>query len=216
MTRSRLLLCTGGLAALLLALAAPAGAQGTHSEPRVRPDGRPVGEAPPPQKPEPPPLQAGDAAPDFTLSALRGKRVALADFKGQVVLLDFWATWCPTCKASVGGLKQLRDDFAGRPFALVSITQERDRVMLREFVTARQMDWPQAWDEAALVSHIYRIQAYPTYLLLGPDGTILYTQKGWGRGAAKQLREAIEKALATVPGGGTATTAAAQPPVQRR
>ncbi|HYH46864.1 MAG TPA: hypothetical protein VEG34_14360, partial [Thermoanaerobaculia bacterium] len=99
------------------------------------------------------------------------------------------------------------------PFTLVSITHERDRVMLREFVTAHQMDWPQAWDEASLVSRAYRIKAFPTYLLLGPDGRIVHVQTGWGRGAGKQLREAIGKALA---GMGTQATAAAQPPAQRR
>jgi peroxiredoxin len=226
MTPSQLLLRARGaavpLAFLALALMAliaplvlslPAGAQTTHGEPQVRPDGSTVGQPPRPEKPEPPPLQVGDRAPDFTLSALRGKRVALADFKGQVVLLDFWATWCPSCRNSVQGLKQLRQELAGRPFTLVSITEERDRVMLREFVTARDMDWPQAWDEAALVSRVYRIKAFPTYLLLGPDGRIVHIQTGWGRGTAKQLRAAIEKALAT---GGAPTTAAAQPAAQRR
>jgi peroxiredoxin len=204
-----------GWGAALLLAAAAAFAQSTHSEPRVGPDGRPVG-APPPSQPEaPPPLQVGETAPDFTLSALRGKRVALAETRGKVVLLDFWATWCPTCQASVRELKKINDEFRDQPFALVSVNDERDRVKLRDFVAAHQMDWPQGWDEWSKVTRAYRIRAVPTYLLLDRDGRIVHVQNGWNRTTPRQLREKIRQALAEAPQ--TAPQAiAAQPPAQRR
>jgi peroxiredoxin len=208
-------------AALLLAAAAAFG-QSTPHEPRVGPDGRPLGPdgrpipsaaAPEPAKPQP--LQVGETAPDFTLSALRGKRVALADTRGKVVLLDFWATWCPTCQASIRELKKLHEEFQGQPFTLVSVNDERDRVKLRDFVAAHQMDWPQAWDEWSKVTRAYRIRAVPTYLLLDRDGRIVHIQSGWDRSTAKILREKIGKALAA-PAQTSALQTSAQPPAQRR
>lgn len=207
-------------AALLLAAAA-ALAQATPNEPRVRPDGRPVGAPLPAQPAPPPPLQVGETAPDFTLSALRGKRVALAETRGKVVLLDFWATWCPTCQASVRELRKIHEEFQDQPFALVSINDERDRVKLRDFASAHQMSWPQGWDEWSKVTRAYRIRSVPTYLLLDRNGTIVHVQSGWNRTTPQELRVKIQQALAApataaVSQAGPTDSPTVQPPVQRR
>jgi peroxiredoxin len=176
--------------AVLLLAAAAAVAQTTGGEPRIgAPVRRPAGAPPAPQ------LQVGEAAPSFTLSALRGKRVKLADFQGQVVLLDFWATWCAPCRASLPELRQLAAELAGEPFALVSITSERDPTKLFDFISAHQMTWPQAWDEGGTVSRSYRVGGIPLYVLIGADGRIVHLQNGWGRGAGKLLRQKIRAAL---------------------
>jgi peroxiredoxin len=203
------LLLLGAIGALGALGSGGAGAQTTGSEPRVGPDGRPVGAPPPPPEPSKPPLQVGETAPDFTLSALRGKRVALAELKGQVVLLDFWGSWCAPCRAALPDLRELTAELAGQPFTLVSITSERDRVMLRDFVASHDMTWPQAWDEWGKVSKDYRVGSIPLYVLVGPDGRILHLQRGWRGGAGKLLRQKIRAALpaaGTQPATATATT----------
>ncbi|HXO19052.1 MAG TPA: TlpA disulfide reductase family protein [Thermoanaerobaculia bacterium] len=137
----------------------------------------------------------GTMAPDFTLGALAGPQVRLSDFRGKVVLLDFWATWCGPCVAALPSLKTLAQDFAGEPFAVISVSGDVDGAKLRDFVGSHAMDWTQVWDDESRVRRLYGIFNLPTYLLLDPDGRVLWQHTGYSPDADQALRHEIARAL---------------------
>ena len=145
------------------------------------------------------PARSAPAAPprklDFTVKTLDGKRLSSESLRGKVVLLDFWGTWCPPCIAAVPTLRDLSRDMKDEPFVLVSIAVEEDDGPVRQFVKKYQMDWPQVWDPHAALARKAGVARFPTYVLLGHDGTILSTLVGTSRGIEKSLRAQVETAV---------------------
>ncbi|HUL78287.1 MAG TPA: TlpA disulfide reductase family protein [Vicinamibacteria bacterium] len=109
-------------------------------------------------------------APDFTIHTLSGDTLTLAGLEGKVVLLDFWATWCPPCVASVGELRDLRRKWPEDRLALVSVSVDRDEPAWRQFVASHGMTWPQYRDANDTLTRAFRVSAFPTYVLLDPNG----------------------------------------------
>ena len=135
---------------------------------------------------------AGKPAPSFRLKTFDGRQVSLSDFAGKVVLLDFWATFCPPCVQALPELQALHAKHATRGFAVVGVTVD-DRAALVEKATSRaRVSYPivQATPE---VWNAYKVNALPSLILVGRDGTIL---KRYGGEADKAAMLAdIENAL---------------------
>ena len=135
---------------------------------------------------------AGKPAPAFRLKTFGGKAMSLADFRGQVVLLDFWATFCIPCVEALPELQALHAKHAGRGFAVIGVTVD-DRAALVEKATARaKVGYPilQATPE---VWNAYKVTALPALILVGRDGNIIKRYGGEADKAA-MLAE-IENAL---------------------
>lgn len=133
----------------------------------------------------------GKPAPAFTLKTYDGRAVSLADFRGQVVLLDFWGTFCPPCLAALPKLQALHDEHVSRGFAVVGVTVD-DRAALVRKATAKitypiVQATPRVWSA-------YKVNALPSLVLVGRDGRIVKRFGGEADGAA-MLAE-VEKALA--------------------
>jgi thiol-disulfide isomerase/thioredoxin len=133
----------------------------------------------------------GKAAPPFTLKTLDGRSVSLADFRGRVVLLDFWGTFCPPCMAALPELQALHDRHAARGFAVVGVTVD-DRPALVKKATAKLtypivQATPQVWSA-------YKVNALPSLVLVDRDGKIVKRFGGESDPAA--MRAEIEKVLA--------------------
>lgn len=145
-------------------------------------------------------LRNGDLAPAFTLKTLDGKTLTRDDFKGKVVLLDFWATWCAPCRMALPELKDLQAKNAGKPLVIVSVSADDSSKAVEEFVRSNEMSWPQAWDRGMRVtSGVFQVSSLPSYVVLGADGRILYRQHGWAPGrSAALLDEAVTKGLAAL------------------
>lgn len=115
---------------------------------------------------------AGQPAPAFRLKTFDGKTVALSDFRGHVVLLDFWATFCPPCLQALPRLQALHARHAGRGFAVIGVTVD-DRATLVQKATRRaQVGYPilRATPE---VWNAYKVNALPALILIGRDGKII-------------------------------------------
>lgn len=123
-------------------------------------------------------LQPGQPAPSFTLLNHEGRPVSLTDFRGKVVYLDFWGTWCAPCRQELPASAQLARQFAGRDVVFVSIAvndaeQKWQRVLATEQLTA--LGQVQLRSPDAIVPTAYNVVEYPSYLLLDRQGRIRLT-----------------------------------------
>lgn len=111
-------------------------------------------------------------------SAADGKPIQLSKHKGKVVLLDFWATWCPPCVAAIPHEKQLVARYAGRPFALIGISMDRTEEALVKFIGKSALPWPNIFDEGERISEKWNVGAVPTFVLINPHGEIVGRWEG--------------------------------------
>ena len=140
-------------------------------------------------------LSSDPTVPEVTFATLDGRTIRLHELSGKVVLLDFWATWCAPCRKSLPGLKQLHASLREEPFELVSISADQDRAKLHNFVKSSLMSWPQVWDDKKLLVTTFGVQAYPTYVLIDPQGKIVMEATGWSPSLEKRIRSEIAKAV---------------------
>jgi thiol-disulfide isomerase/thioredoxin len=143
-------------------------------------------------------------APPFSLETLDGgDHVTLASLHGKITLFDFWATWCGPCVASLPSLKRIAAQMAGEPFALISVSNDQNGSKVREFVAHHGTAWTQCWDGSGQVEARFGVHGLPTFLLLDPEGKVLYAKTGWtgGREESDLLSE-IHKAVKSLKAAG--------------
>jgi len=135
-------------------------------------------------------LQPGKEWPDFEAKDLSGKPLSVGKFKGKVVLVDFWATWCGPCVAELPNVKKAYAEYHDAGFEIIGVSLDNKREALDEFLKKNKMSWPQTFDGKGWENEIagqYGIQSIPATFLIGPDGKII----------ARDLRgPALEKAVA--------------------
>lgn len=134
----------------------------------------------------------GKAAPHFQLKTFDDKDLSLSDYRGQVVLLDFWATFCPPCIQALPELQALHAENAARGLAVIGVTVDDRAHLVRKATAAAKVTYPvvKATPE---VWNAYRVNALPSVILVGRDGRII---KRYGGEADKSATRAeIERAL---------------------
>ncbi len=137
-------------------------------------------------------LRIGDRAPSFTVTTLDGKKVSLDDYRGQVLCLYFYGTWCAPCVANTPKLRELYEELSQlENFAMLSLSFSESELMPRQYVKRFGLTWPHvsvAW--ASKVVDDYGVKGAPSYFLIGPDGRIISTS-----GNPDQIKAAVAKAL---------------------
>lgn len=113
-----------------------------------------------------------DFAPQFEVKTLQGDEISLKQLSGRIVVMDFWATWCPPCRASVPELKELTKKYPVEKLTLISVSADKDEGAWREFVAKKKMDWAQYRDADHKVLEAFGIHSFPTYLVIDGDGAI--------------------------------------------
>jgi thiol-disulfide isomerase/thioredoxin len=146
------------------------------------------------------PISRGQSAPDFSLARVDGTpgAVALSGLRGQVVVLDFWATWCPPCIQMIPVMDGLAGAWGPRGVSFVGINSDAGATddVIREFLGAHPFTYPVVRDGDGQVGERYRVEALPTIVIVGRDGSVRssfvgYTMKGT---LDKALRDAVEAA----------------------
>jgi thiol-disulfide isomerase/thioredoxin len=134
-------------------------------------------------------------APDFSFTTHQNQDLSNASLRGKVVLLDFWGTWCPPCRESVPILRNLNKKYAGKSFQLVGVSSDDDEDVWRTFTEAQHMDWQEYIDLSGKVLEAFKVESFPTYVVLDKDGVIRFRQSGLGPETQGELEDAINKAL---------------------
>ncbi len=120
----------------------------------------------------PRPSSSSQPAPDFVAVDLNGRKLALSDYKGKVVLLEFWATWCGPCKEEVPALVALERKYGKRGFQVIGISLDDDARPVRDFYARFNMNYPVILGDAKLAESFGGILGLPVAFLIGRDGRI--------------------------------------------
>jgi thiol-disulfide isomerase/thioredoxin len=141
-------------------------------------------------------LFVGKPAPPATAENLDAKAVSLADLKGKVVVLDFWATWCGPCRSMIPHERELVKKNADKPFVLVSISADQQMKTVKDFVEKEPMPWTHwfAGPRGAALKG-WNIHAFPTLYVIDAKGVIRGKMVGAGPETEKKLEELVAKLI---------------------
>ncbi len=141
--------------------------------------------------PEKVPLEVGSQAPDFSGSTVSGHKISLSGFKGKIVVIDFWASWCHPCVAELPNVRALASEYEGKGLVVIGINLDRSEQAFEKAVDEYGLDYPQIYDGPnGEIARIYRVSAIPMTYLIDRDGNIAGKNL---RGEA--LRRAVERIL---------------------
>ncbi len=116
---------------------------------------------------------AGDAAPDFQLEDTKGNQVSLSALRGKVVLVNFWATWCPPCIKEMPSMERLNEVMAGDDFVMLAInTEENGRNVVPAFLEKTPHAFPILYDDQGVVQKRYGVFKFPESFIVGKDGIV--------------------------------------------
>ncbi len=120
----------------------------------------------------PHPVAIGERAPDFALPALASGSIALRDFHRQVVVVNFWATWCPPCVEEAPSLEKFADQMRARGVTVVGVSVDQDPQALARFVAKVPLTFPIARDPDRLISGRYGTYKFPESYIIDRDGRV--------------------------------------------
>ena len=142
-----------------------------------------------------PDLSVGKKAPDAKGQDLEGKGVKLSDFKGKVAVLDFWTTSCVPCRAMIPHQRALVEKLKGKPFALISISADKDKERLTKFLEKQPMPWIHWWDASkAGIVEVWDVRSFPTIYILDAKGIIRH-KDSIGNLTGEKLEKAVDVLL---------------------
>ena len=135
---------------------------------------------------------AGKLAPELNAMDIQGKPVSLAAFKGKTVLLDFWTTWCPPCRADAPALDKLYQRYSEKELMIVGISVSEERPIVEKFLQEHPHTFPVVLTTENEMPRPYQIAIFPTYMVIDPDGNLTAAVEGdQGFG---ELRKLLKKA----------------------
>jgi len=142
-------------------------------------------------------LELGDKAPAFSAPGLSGGTVSLSAYRGKVVYLDFWASWCGPCAKSLPALEELRKEFAPGDFQIVAVNLDRDPAVAAKFLKQRPVGYPSATDPKGSVPAAFGVETMPTSFLIDRSGVVRHVHRGFRESDVDPLRKEIQKLVAT-------------------
>ena len=141
-------------------------------------------------------LSAGEkSAPGFSLLDTQGKTVALSDFKGKVVFIDFWATWCPPCRISMPEVEKLYADYQGKAVQVLGLNLDENGDNARRFVERKKTPYPVLLAGDSDISSAYGVGGIPHFVLIDKEGRLVNMWSGFAPGMGEEWRAAINTLL---------------------
>jgi peroxiredoxin len=137
----------------------------------------------------------GNKAPDFTLNNLKGEKISLSSFNGKVVILNFWATWCPSCIAEMPSLNELYREMKSDGLEIIAVSTDRSPEVAKKYVRKKGFDYTIVVDEDRKAARLFKVFSLPTTFLIDRNGVI--TEKFYGEydWTDKEIKEKISRLL---------------------
>lgn len=124
------------------------------------------------------PMKNVAPTPEINLSTPEGKKISLKDFRGKIVLLNFWASWCVPCREEMPAMEKLYREYKGKNFAILAVAVKDRKQDAIAFVNELKISYPVALDPDAQVGQLYGAWGLPATYIIGPKGEGL--ARGWG------------------------------------
>ena len=124
-------------------------------------------------------LLIGMPWPALATEVLSPAQFNLKDYKGKVVYLDFWASWCAPCKLSFPYMKYLNDNFANKGLVVVADNLDHSTALAKKFLSQEQVGFKVIFDKKGVLATRYKVDDMPTTVLIGRDGKVRYRHRGF-------------------------------------
>ena len=135
-------------------------------------------------------------APVFTLQSNKGQQVALAQLKGKVVMVNFWATWCVPCRQEMPHLQALYDRYNGLGFELLAVNVEKNNAEgARKWLEETPVTFPVLFDPENQVTKLYKVQTMPSTVIIGRNGTMRFIHQGYKPGYEGEYQTEVRALL---------------------
>lgn len=140
---------------------------------------------------------AGDAGPTpaFTLTTLSGQQDSLRQYKGQVVLVNFWATWCGPCQQEMPLLNQMYKEYQPAGFTLIGVDVDSDKTAVQALLARKPVSFPILLDPANRVSKEYHVDEMPSTVIIDRKGEIRYIHRGYKPGDENEYQDRIRQLI---------------------
>ncbi len=140
-------------------------------------------------------VNAGDSAPDFTITSDSGQTYTVHNFGGKLLLLNFWATWCPPCIEEIPGLNQLARQLGPKGLVILGVSVDKDADLYHKFLTRSPLAYPTARDPEEKINLSYGTIQYPESYLIDRNGKVVekfISSQPW---ASQQMIEHVNSLL---------------------
>jgi peroxiredoxin len=134
-------------------------------------------------------------AADFTLKSNSGSNIKLSELRGQVVMINFWASWCGPCRQEMPLLEQLYKKYQPMGFTLLGVNVEDDPNEATKWLKGKEVSFPILFDNESKVSELYNVSAMPTTLIIDRDGNMRYYHRGYVPGTEDEYQQQIRTLL---------------------
>ncbi|WP_339669375.1 TlpA disulfide reductase family protein [Dasania marina] len=134
-------------------------------------------------------------APDFTLKSNHGNNVRLNELKGNVVLLNFWASWCGPCRKEMPELDKLHKKYQRLGFTVLGVNVEEDNSAANKLLAANPVDFPILYDSENNASKLYEVSAMPTTVIIDRDGNMRFMHLAYQAGYEKMYEKQIKQLI---------------------
>ena len=137
----------------------------------------------------------GGATPPLAVEDLQGKTHSLADYRGKVVLVNFWATWCEPCRAEMPSIDRLRSSLKGKPFVVLAVNMAEPLSRIEKFTATMPLGFPLLRDRDGSASKSWKAKLLPASYLIGRDGRVHYVAYGELDWTSAPVRARVEELL---------------------
>ncbi|MFI4891681.1 MAG: TlpA disulfide reductase family protein [Steroidobacterales bacterium] len=138
---------------------------------------------------------AGGPAPAFTLDGLSGETATLSQYKGQVVMLNFWATWCGPCQQEMPLLDQMFRKYKPAGFTLIGVNVDKEAPAVRQLLARKPVSFPVLLDPASQVSKAYHVDEMPSTVLIDRKGNVRFIHRGYKPGDENEYQDRIRQLI---------------------
>jgi peroxiredoxin len=138
---------------------------------------------------------ANAPAPPFTLTEIGGQSASLAQYKGQVVMLNFWATWCGPCQQEMPLLDQMYKKYKPAGFTLIGVNVDKDAPPVKQLLDRKPVSFPVLLDPASQVSKAYHVDEMPSTVLIDRKGNVRFLHRGYKPGDENEYQDRIRQLI---------------------